>query len=94
MSRRPGFDGWNRGGLRGDHRPADPHRRWSAPRPSRPSTRPGCGDVFGAACAARLLAGVPVADAIRDANALAARNAAYRGAGGLVRHLRGELVAP
>jgi len=54
----------------------------------------GCGDVFGAACCARLLAGLPVPDAIRDANALAARNAAYRGAGGLVRHLRGELVAP
>ena len=54
----------------------------------------GCGDVFGAACCARLLAGVPVPDAIAQANRLAARNAAFRGAGGLVRHLRGELVAP
>jgi len=54
----------------------------------------GCGDVFGAAAAARLFAGDPVEAAIRHANALAARNAAFRGAGGLARHLRGELVTP
>jgi hypothetical protein len=54
----------------------------------------GCGDVFGAVAAARLFAGDPVEDAIRQANTLAARNAAFRGAGGLSRHLRGELVMP
>ena len=54
----------------------------------------GCGDVFGAAAAARLFAGDPVEGAIRQANAMAARNAAFRGAGGLSRHLRGELVTP
>jgi hypothetical protein len=54
----------------------------------------GCGDVFGAAAAARLFAGDPVEAAIRHANAMAARNAAFRGAGGLSRHLRGELVLP
>ncbi len=54
----------------------------------------GCGDVFGAAAAARLFAGDPVEAAIRHANALAARNATFRGAGGLSRHLRGELVTP
>jgi sugar/nucleoside kinase (ribokinase family) len=54
----------------------------------------GCGDVFGAAAAARLFAGDPVEAAIRHANAMAARNAAFRGAGGLSRHLRGELVTP
>jgi hypothetical protein len=54
----------------------------------------GCGDVFGAAAAARLFAGDSVEAAIRHANALAARNAAFRGAGGLSRHLRGELVTP
>ena len=54
----------------------------------------GCGDVFGAACFARLLAGDPVETALRQATALAARNAAFRGASGLARHLRGELVAP
>ena len=54
----------------------------------------GCGDVFGAAAAARLFAGEPVEAAIRHANAMAARNAAFRGAGGLSRHLRGELVLP
>ena len=54
----------------------------------------GCGDVFGAAAAAKLFAGEPVEAAIRHANAMAARNAAFRGAGGLSRHLRGELVRP
>src|SRR5215207_8041195 len=54
----------------------------------------GCGDVFGAAAAARLFAGDSVEAAIRHANAMAARNAAFRGAGGLSRHLRGELVLP
>jgi hypothetical protein len=54
----------------------------------------GCGDVFGAAAAARLFAGDPVEEAIRHATAMAARNAGFRGAGGLARHLRGELVTP
>ena len=54
----------------------------------------GCGDVFGAAACARLLAGDPVEDALRHATALASRNAGLRGAGGLSRHLRGELLAP
>lgn len=54
----------------------------------------GCGDVFGAAAAARLLAGDSVETALRQAAALGARNAAFRGASGLARHLRGELVTP
>jgi hypothetical protein len=54
----------------------------------------GCGDVFGAAAFARLLAGDPVETALRHAAALAARNAGFRGASGLARHLRGELVMP
>jgi hypothetical protein len=54
----------------------------------------GCGDVFGAAACARLLAGDTVEDALRHASALAARNAGLRGAGGLSRHLRGELLVP
>jgi len=52
----------------------------------------GCGDVFGAAVFARLLAGDPVEPALRHAANLAARNAAFRGASGLSRYLRGELV--
>ncbi|HEY6947701.1 MAG TPA: carbohydrate kinase family protein, partial [Gemmatimonadales bacterium] len=52
----------------------------------------GCGDVFGAVLCARLLAGDRVEGAIGEANRLAARNAAFRGAGGLSRFLRGELV--
>ncbi len=52
----------------------------------------GCGDVFGAACMARLLAGAPVEEALRHAGVLAGRNAVYRGATGLAGHLRGELV--
>jgi hypothetical protein len=54
----------------------------------------GCGDVFGAAAFARLLAGDPVETALRHAVGLAARNAAFRGASGLASHLRGELVTP
>lgn len=52
----------------------------------------GCGDVFGAAACARLLAGDPVERALRHAALMAGRNAAFRGAGGLARHLRGELL--
>ncbi len=54
----------------------------------------GCGDVFGAAACARLLAGDDVESALRHATALAARNAGLRGAAGLSRHLRGELLVP
>jgi len=54
----------------------------------------GCGDVFGAAACARLLAGDGVERALAHATALAARNAVLRGAGGLGRHLRGELLVP
>jgi len=54
----------------------------------------GCGDVFGAAAVARLLAGDTVETALQQATAFAARNAAFRGASGLARHLRGELVTP
>jgi hypothetical protein len=54
----------------------------------------GCGDVFGAAAFARLLSGDSVEAALRHAVTLAARNAAFRGASGLARHLRGELVRP
>jgi pfkB family carbohydrate kinase len=53
----------------------------------------GCGDVFGATCCARLLAGDPVPDALAAANRAAARNAGFRGATALARHLRGELVS-
>jgi len=52
----------------------------------------GCGDVFGAVLCARLLAGDRVEGAMHEANRLAGRNAAFRGAGGLSRFLRGELV--
>lgn len=54
----------------------------------------GCGDVFGAALCGRLAGGAPLERALADANAAAARNAAFRGASGLPRHLRGELVTP
>jgi hypothetical protein len=50
--------------------------------------------VFGAVVFARLLAGDPVETALRHGAGLAARNAAFRGATGLARHLRGELVMP
>jgi hypothetical protein len=88
----PGFGGWGAGGAAV---PGAPVRTALVATPAVDTLDPtGCGDVFGAACCARLIAGAGVEAAIRDANALAARNAAFRGAGGLVRHLRGELVAP
>ena len=54
----------------------------------------GCGDVFGAATFARLLAGEQLEAAIAVGAAAGARNAGFRGASGLSAHLRGELVAP
>lgn len=54
----------------------------------------GCGDVFGAAVFARLLAGESLPTAIAAGNRAGARNVTFRGAAGLAQHLRGELVAP
>jgi hypothetical protein len=75
--------------------PARPVRTALIPAPQVEAIDPtGCGDVFGAAACARLLAGDGVEDALRHAAAMAARNAGLRGAGGLSRHLRGELLVP
>src|SRR6478735_9109761 len=52
----------------------------------------GCGDVWGATCFSRLLAGDDIAHAMRAAHGAAARNVMFRGATGLARHLRGELI--
>jgi sugar/nucleoside kinase (ribokinase family) len=52
----------------------------------------GCGDVFGATCAARLVAGDPIETALAVANRAAARNATIRGATHLASYLRGGLV--
>lgn len=52
----------------------------------------GCGDVFGAALCARLVAGDQTETAIQTAQGLAARNATLRGATSLGRLLKGELV--
>ncbi len=87
----PGFDGFG---------PAATGRAGGAairtariPAPSVDAVDPtGCGDVFGAVLAARLVAGDPVEAAVAEANRLAARNAALRGAGRLGSLLRGALV--
>jgi hypothetical protein len=97
----PGFEGWGAGG-RSDGRtggradgPASTVRTALIAAPQVETLDPtGCGDVFGAAACARLLAGDGVEPALRHAAALGARNAAFRGAGGLSRHLRGELLVP
>jgi hypothetical protein len=65
-----------------------------APRVDGPVDPTGCGDVFGAAVFARLLAGDPLEEAVAAGNRAGARNAGFRGATGLAAHLRGELVAP
>jgi hypothetical protein len=94
----PGFDGWavgRSGGRAVERLTAAALRTALIPAPTVDVLDPtGCGDVFGAAAAACLFAGDPVEAAIRHANAMAARNAAFRGASGLSRHLRGELVLP
>lgn len=85
----PGFNTLaDRGGRSGD-----PVRTARVEAPVTETLDPtGCGDVFGAALFGRLLAGDTVEAAVRQANTFGARNAAFRGATGLNRHLRGELV--
>jgi sugar/nucleoside kinase (ribokinase family) len=101
----PGFDGLGERGNAGTredrsivqsfHRSTVPIRTALIPAPRIETLDPtGCGDVFGAAAFARLLAGDPLESALRHAAALAGRNAGFRGASGLTRHLRGELVMP
>ena len=84
----PGFDGW------ADGRDGGPIRTALVPAPAVDAIDPtGCGDVFGAALCARLVAGDPVETAIQTAQGLAARNATLRGATTLGRLLKGELAA-
>jgi hypothetical protein len=95
----PGFDGWKAtSGVAlppGATRTGHAVRTALIPAPHVDALDPtGCGDVFGAAACARLLAGESVEGALAHATALAARNAGFRGAGGLGRHLRGELLVP
>jgi hypothetical protein len=51
----------------------------------------GCGDVFGAAVAASLVAGASLEEAVRCGTRLGARNVSHRGASGLRDHLLGRL---
>ena len=53
----------------------------------------GCGDVWGATFLARLIWGDQLKPAMIQANRIAAKNVAHRGASGLHRHLRGRLSA-
>jgi hypothetical protein len=86
---RPGFERLEDRRRRG----AGSARTALAPAPAVEALDPtGCGDVFGGTLMARLLAGDRVEDALATANQMAARTAAYRGATGLNRYLRGELV--
>jgi hypothetical protein len=95
----PGFDGWAGwldGGKAGAPSPegGGPIRTALLPAPAAEAVDPtGCGDVFGAALCARLVAGDPVEPAIQVAQGLAARNATLRGAARLGRLLKGELAA-
>ena len=56
-----------------------------------PGDPTGCGDVWGATCFCRLLAGETLDEAMRTANAAAARNVQHRGATGLNHFLRGRI---
>ncbi len=98
----PGFDGLagRRGGPDNTSLPRHPAARLSIrsaliKAPVVETLDPtGCGDVFGAAAFARLLAGDSVEVALHHAARVAARNAGFRGASSLASHLRGELVTP
>lgn len=59
--------------------------------PTRTGDPTGCGDVWGATCFARLLAGDSLEAALLAANRAAARNVEYRGATGLHLHLGGKI---
>lgn len=74
-------------------REGQPVRTALIPAPAVDAADPtGCGDVFGATCFARLLAGEPLEAALTAAGQSAARNATFRGATGLAAFLRGALV--
>lgn len=51
----------------------------------------GCGDVFGGAAAAALVAGSSIEEAVRAGTMLGTRNLSHRGATGLRDHLMGKL---
>ncbi len=52
----------------------------------------GCGDVWGATCFCRMLAGDTLERAMRAANEAARRNVTHRGATGLHLHLQGRIA--
>src|SRR5262249_51728970 len=90
-------DAWPLRSAQGDSKAStgQPVRSALVPAPRIDALDPtGCGDVCGAAACARLLAGDRVEAALAHATTLAARNAGLRGAAGLGRHLRGELLVP
>ncbi len=83
------------GGLAAAGGTSGPIRTALIPAPAVDALDPtGCGDVFGAGLCAGLLGGLPAPEAIAQANRLAARNAALRGARGLGTLLRGGLAVP
>lgn len=86
-----GFD--SLAALETPSRPAAPIRTELVPAEtvSQPLDPTGCGDVWGATCFSRLLAGDKLTAAIRAAHRAAARNVGHRGATGLADHLRGTL---
>jgi len=89
----PDFAGWHPRPLRGSPGAGGPIRTGLIPAPHVDVVDPtGCGDVFGAAACAALLAGAPPEAALASANRLAARNASLRGAGDLGQLLKGHLV--
>jgi len=68
--------------------------RIAAPRVVADPDPTGCGDVFGATLATRLLAGDVIETAIARANDYGAQNAECRGAGAFLHRLRGGIAVP
>lgn len=86
---------WRTGGLELERPLATPgavlSERVGTSGPPRAGDPTGCGDVWGATCFARLLAGEGLVEAMEAANRAAARNVEHRGATGLVAHLQGRI---
>lgn len=74
--------------IRSARIPVPPVHQSLTPGPTDPT---GCGDVFGGAAAAALVAGASIEEAVRAGTQLGTRNVGHRGATGLRDHLMGKL---
>lgn len=93
---RPDPLSWHSGGLARSRPLGVPgavrSERIAPPRSVADGDPTGCGDVWGATCCIELLRASELGVALEAANRAAARNAAHRGASGLLQHLQGRFT--